>query len=279
MSSDQVSKQLTSYVEEYRLDVRGLQVWTPYWRDEVPKSASDRPRRGPLNGKGTPSQIKSYIDEHLPADLHIETAQDVRSWMHSVGLGVDCSGLIFHVLDRHLRESYETELAAHLFKAREQLLKDFHNPAYTHPPHITEELLQSQPEWVSLATIREFWGNQPIRLAGVAIMGSLAANDIIERASEAQPGDIVIMDGITGVPHDVVVTHVNGSEVTYAESGRTEEERLSGTGGDGVRFGQISITDPSRPMSDQHWHSQPFLDEHKLLPDGHRRLKLLNRQS
>lgn len=269
------SNTLREIIEEFHLEVGGVKAWTPYWRDEVPKTADDRPVRGPLNGKGTPAQINDYLATHMPIDHTLDTEAQIQAHMFSLGLGVDCSGFIFYVLDQFLQRTRHTTLAEHLYKPREALIADFHNPAYTHPEHITLELLQNQPEQVPLLKIQQFWGNQPIRLAGVSILGSEAANVVIPRARDAKPGDQIFMAGITGVPHNVVIVSNDGDTITYAESGRTEEERLSSDRFGGVRYGRIIVHEPNRPMNYQTWESQEFFDEHIFDDTCHRRLRVL----
>lgn len=266
--------QLKAIADEYKLTVNGVSFWTPYWRDEIPKNKGDQPIRGILNGKGTPAQIEQVLSEHLTkVSKELETGDDYRQFMAEIKLGVDCSGFIFYVFDQYLKKFSSLSLADHLFKPREALLKDYHNPAYTHPDSITEELLLSQPEQVSLTKIQEFWGNQPVRLAGVRILTSLAANDVVLRAGDIMPGDQIVMEGRGGsVPHHVLVTDVEEAEVVYVHSGRLDARSAGEVGG--VEYGVITVTDADRPISHQQWHNQQLVEEHVLEDDCTRRLKV-----
>lgn len=266
---------IKSIVNEYQLQIDGVSFWAPYWRDEIPKTEDDRPLRGPLNGKGTPAQLTDYLKRHLHnSPTPLKSGEDYRQFMHHLGLGVDCSGFVFYVLDQCLHKTKGKRLQDHLFKSRDALLADFHNPAYVHPKHITEELLKGQPEQVSLTKIQEFWGNQPVRLAGVRILISEAANVIIPTAAEIQIGDQILMEGRTGtIPHHVLVVAVADDVITYAHSGRLDN-RADGELG-GVEYDRITITDPSKPINHQVWDNQALIDEHVLHDDCTRRLKVL----
>lgn len=271
------SERLKSLVNEYQLEIEGIKFWTPYWRNELPTTANPRPKIGPFKGKGTPEQIRECLLSHLESlDHPPATPEDFRSTMNQLGLGIDCSGLVYHVLEGWLLSTRGLTLSDHLYKSRQALLADFDNPAYTHPEKITRSKLVALPEQVSLSVIKELWGNEPRRLAGTLILTSLAANDVISNVTDIQPGDQVVMQGVTGVPHNVVITAVEGSQIEYAESGRPEAVRLAGRFG-GVQYGSITVTDPAKTLNHQQWHSQDFIDEHIFDDDCVRRLKILSK--
>ncbi|TAK88973.1 hypothetical protein EPO04_02590 [Patescibacteria group bacterium] len=269
------SRKLIEIANRYKLSEGGVEFWTPYWRDEVPSHQGEHPVRGLYNGKGSPDEIQEALEQHIgQAKGHLKTGNDYRQFMASIRLGVDCSGFIFHVFDEYLQDQ-GLNLADYLYKDRTALLKDFFNPAYTHPPHITEDLLQSQPEHVSLAKIQEFWGNQPVRLAGVRILTSLAANEVVPTVNKIRPGDQIVMDGRNvNIPHHILVVEVTGDKLMYVHSGRLDVRAEGEVGG--VEYGVITITNPNKPINHQDWHNQQLFNEHVMDDDCQRRLKVFN---
>lgn len=260
----------SSFVDDYHLVVDGVKFWTPYWRDELPSVERLTPKTGPYKGKGAPLQLLHNLQGHLKTstDPRPKDPEAYRQLMHQLHLGVDCSGFAFYILELWLAQR-DLRLADHIFKPRADLLADFANPVYTHPPTITKELLESQPEQVPLSTIQKFWGNEPVRLAGVSYLTNDAATVAVEKIAEIMPGDIVAMTGNDGVPHCIVVTEHHGNEIAYAHSGLTPPDKLGG-----VEYGRIIVTDPGASLDAQQW-SPNLLGSRQLNAAPVRRLKVL----
>lgn len=242
-----ITVNLRKHIDRYQLNIDGVKAWTPYWRDELPTLQSPHPLTGPYKGKGSPNQIKDYLLAHLNDE--VERSEDgIRRFMKQLHLGVDCSGFLYHVLDGLVQDRLGRRLADHLYKPRQALIADFHNPVYTHPPNITLELLQGQPEQVSLSTIQEFWGNDPVRLAGVHILCSPAATSSVPSVAALHPADLIELTGSDGIPHCLLVVQNDGQTITYAHSGRNQPSEIGG-----VEYKTIEITAPQDPIFMQQW--------------------------
>lgn len=85
------------YYEYTHLPLGGKKVRCPYW--------SNRQRillAGPYKGKGTPSQItRATIDtaKRHNLDLRKLSPSDIRRFMEHHRIGIDCSGLVYHMAD------------------------------------------------------------------------------------------------------------------------------------------------------------------------------------
>jgi len=257
-------------VDDYQLEVDGIKFWTPYWRDELPTVKHPMPKTGPYKGKGTPPQLLHNLEGYLKTSTQRRSnnPESYRQLMHQLHLGVDCSGFAFYILELWL-EQRKIHLADHLFKPRTDLLADFENPVYTHPPIVTRELIESQPEQVPLSTIHNFWGNEPVRLAGVRYLTSEAATVAVEKVADIETGDIVAMTGKDGVPHCVVIIGKSGQEIIYAHSGLTPPSKLGG-----VEYGSVTVIDAQAPINAQYWESG-LLERMQLGSSSVRRLRVL----
>jgi hypothetical protein len=239
---------LLEAVNHYRLELGGVKFWTPYWRDSLPTLDQPRPASGPFKGKGTPEELLEYLQGNRDFDREYADGEDYRQEMRNLKLGIDCSGFAYYILSQWLSETMGETLDNHLYKPRQRLLDVWHNPLLQHPPRITEAGIMALPEQVSLRQIQEFWGNNPVRLADVAVLTSTAATVAVLTAGEVRPGDIVRMRGADDIAHCVVIVEVAEHELTFAHSGRISEDELGG-----VELGKIQINDPQRSLVDQTW--------------------------
>ena len=184
-------------------------------------------------------------------------------------LGVECSGFIFYILDSYLQDNLKVELKTQLLKPRADLLQ------FADPSGVTKEQLEAEPEQISLAKIQEFWGNQPVRLAGVTILASPLANRCFAEVDQVRPGDTIYMMGQDGIAHLLIVTAASPEAIEYAHSGGTYD-RPGNYGG--IQLGRITITDPSLPIDQQIWEGegQFILDHHDFEAQTLRRLNILD---
>jgi hypothetical protein len=265
---------LYTLVQDYCLEIDGVKFWTPYWRDQLPSVDNPVPLTGPYKGKGTPPQLLHNLEGYLKTstERRPNDPELYRQLMHQLHLGVDCSAFVFYVLEQWLALQ-GISLADNLFKPRQDLLVDFDNPVYKHPAKITRELLESLPEQVPLSTIQDFWGNHPIRLAGVIYLTSDAATVRVVTASQVQPGDMLRSTGTDGILHCIVIVKREGAHLTYAHSARETPHDIGG-----VEYGEITITQPHKAITEQQWQDPSFLRAQFAEQPVHRLRVLADRQ-
>ncbi|MBI5358588.1 hypothetical protein HZB69_03130 [Candidatus Amesbacteria bacterium] len=85
----------------------------PYWMNDLPKNI-----KGPYSGKGTPKQIihaiKLCAKKH-GLDVINSTKTALSVFMKNNRIGIDCSGLAYHLSDRLNIEKYGFSLAKKFF--------------------------------------------------------------------------------------------------------------------------------------------------------------------
>ena len=175
-------------------------------------------------------------------DLHTLNEELLRQFLVDHGLGIECSGFVYHILDAELRARGLGALKSHL-KFPE-----------THSP------------WRKLvARLR------PVENTNVRVLAD-EANSVPVSLSDVQSGDIIIFLN-AGAKHDrdhVLLVekaqyntstqqHVNTvrnslflipNSLTYIHS---FQWRTDGKYHHGVRRGQIEIVDESKPLIEQRW--------------------------
>jgi len=84
------------------LPFRTTKIACPYWVNDFNKGI-----KGPFSGKGTPGQIvmTSYkAAKKLKINLDILSARELRSFLKNNRIGIDCSGFVFHLLNKFDKE-------------------------------------------------------------------------------------------------------------------------------------------------------------------------------
>lgn len=271
------SELIKSLADEYYLEVNGVKFWTPYWREGegLPATNKAEASKGPMKGKGTPEQIQKTLLE-LAENKGFNKGEEWRRYMRmELHLGVECSGFIYYVLSQFLEQRKDIRLQDHLYKSRKDLVADFDQFGSAHKPEVTRELLMGLSEQVSLSEIQKFWGNNPRYLAGIKILTDDAASVIVNDLQRLRPGDQIAMMGLDGVAHSLLVVDAGRSTITYVHSGGTHG-RPNYYGG--VEYGEIIISDASKPIGEQEWlkngelilktHKDFVLRRLKVLDDG-----------
>ncbi|HVE80783.1 MAG TPA: hypothetical protein VNA68_01430 [Candidatus Dormibacteraeota bacterium] len=263
---------MRKFIDEYELKVDGVSFWTPYYMAPVHTKENPNPKPGPLKGKGSPAEITQVLLEEL-ADKRLKDGEEYRKFMHGIGLGVECSGFMYFVLDQALK-SRGIRLADCLYKSREQMLEIYDNPVLTPPAGLNRGAVEAYPDAVPLSQIQKDWGNQPRNIADMATIASPLANDCFDDVSGIKPGDMIYMTGHDGIPHAVLVVKVKKDVIEFVHSGGPHGKKdYYG----GVEYGSIDITDPAQPIEKQEWHSRfDFVQTtHYFEPKALRRLKVL----
>lgn len=216
---DEVQNLIDQYLS---LEINGKTVKTPYYRNVKRVRAELRS----LVGKGTPTEIieETKIYAKLRGfRFRKATVDNIRKFMLSQGLGIDCSGLVAHLYDRWLLSVNKGSLYQNLtFAPNRSLYKRF----------VT---------WL-----------RPIEHMGANLLTGRLNTDPIELC-EVAPGDMIRLKGLRGGHHVALIT-----EVTYDKDAKPEKflyvQSTPYYGDDnGVRISEVKITDCTKSLRVQVW--------------------------
>ena len=193
-----------------------------------------------LVGKGTPAEIadearivsrqykKGIFDNEGHCCVHSHSPEEhiscIRRFLIDNNLGVDCSGLVAHVLTRHFLESKKIDLRKKMFIAAP---RNFFR-------------------WL-IGRLR------PIEQMSVSVFASDANSSPLDKISELRAGDLIVMLK-TGPRrnrnHMLLVTGTENGSIAYVHSRAWQSE---GQYGHGVSGGVIKITSPGAGLLQQEW--------------------------
>ena len=217
----------------------------------------------PLRGKGTPAQLQVELDRFLALEVaRPEDSEAIRELMRRHGLGLDCSGFAYQLLNTLSEARLGKWLASYLVLNDEEVLKAGrrHKERAFELPHGT-----SLPHVLPLGAVCELWGKDPIDIAGVARLCDESIAFRVEAVSEMRPGDMIRMTNDNG-DHVAVVIEVSQQEVRYAAC---EDSR---TGFGGVTEHVITVVNPALELAEQTWSQSRIYKQHAA-HDGVWRLK------
>lgn len=207
--------------------VGGAECLVPYFNNKTVQARAALPVHV---GKGSPAEIAEEVEASLfkhRISKDTLTGEELRRFMTDNNIGVDCSGFAYHVLDAESVERGHGPLAKHL--------------AHAGSGRFMAKLLHAM---------------KPVRNTGVTAFAD-DANSRPVPVAEAAPGDIITMidgDEGSGRNHILVVHEVEqaagGGIIRYSDAVAYPEDGLHGSG---VKQGEIEITDPTLPITDQHW--------------------------
>lgn len=214
---------INEFIEQYfKMDILGIQVTAPYYRNVKRVRAELRS----LVGKGTPEEL---IEETvIYAKLHNfffenKSAKDVREFMESEGIGIDCSGLISHILDFWLKKSGVGGIGSNI-----------KYPQASFRTTIARKLRVI--ENISADLLTNELNSTKVNLANV------------------KPGDLIRLKGEKRGDHIAMIYSVEKDDnskkivkVTYVHS--AENYGVSS----GVKFGEIEIIDENKNLEEQKW--------------------------
>jgi hypothetical protein len=255
---DRNARILTAAVEEYQLQIGGVTFWAPYWINapESPYFVG-----APYTGKATPRQLKRAVMA-LKAQDQPKTGEGYRKLMVEHGLGVDCSALAYHALDRLLRRR-GSRLSEHVFAAKAEVVQASQRPRWRQAG-VTQETIQGLPPFVSIDRLHQLFGVNPRWSVNAARLTSDATTIKINHLGEARPGDMIKLSGFHHA-HLGVVVAVDARILIYADSSREW-----GNYG-GVRFVTIKLNGHDE-LANQTWVDRRFFFPEK--GDSLRRLKV-----
>ncbi len=201
---------------------------------------SKRIARGQLRslaGKGTPQEIveeakimsiqygHDILDKHglchLPEKQKVEA---IRKYLIDHDLGIDCSGLVTHILRAHFKETNNIDLVKYI--------------------HIIS----------ACGIYRRLVAKlRPIENIGISTLADDANTMRITRLNAIESGDMITMLK-TGPnkkrDHILLITDIENKVIKYVHARAWSSE---GKYGHGVMIGQIKITDPNKNLLEQEW--------------------------
>jgi hypothetical protein len=239
-------------VDRFQLSVGAVRFWVPYW---INREAAPYRLNAPYRGKGTPGQLASALARYAQGS-GATTAEDWRRLMRQHGLGIDCSGFVYYVLDQLLQQRYRQRLASHLMLRRLEVLEALER----RPERKIATPPESLPEVMPLGEACALWHKDPVNLTNVQRLVDPLVVEAVPSLLEVVPGDL-IKTWYKGEDHIAVVVEANSRQIVYADSG----DRANGGLG-GVAYGIINITNPALGLEAQDWERR-----HHYNPAGGRR--------
>jgi hypothetical protein len=256
-------KSLRPYVDEYRLKIDGVCLWAPYY-----VQAGERLRGvpAPFRGKGTPGQMVGAFKAYLGrSSQRIASADDAYRIMRQIGLGVDCSGFVYQVLDRYLTVARGYPGLRHHLVVHQDEIEE----ALSHHPERAQELpVDPATRTVLLDGTCRIWKKNPRMITHVRRLCDPLTSVRIETAAAWRAGDMIALSGEYG-DHVAIVVERTAHTVVYAES----RDRPDGMGG--VGYGVMRLLDLSQGLEAQEWPDREFYHPENG-QDGVWRLKVLN---
>lgn len=203
-----------------------------------------------LIGKGTPEEIveeakiisiqysKDVFDKNGVFNAHVdhpaehEQAECIRQFLVDNNLGIDCSGFVTNVLQKHFWETKKIDLARKLFVTPK---KNF-------------------LRWI-ISRLR------PVEQISVGVYANDKNTLVVNELQKIQPADLIIMLK-TGPNknhnHILLVTEVSVEKIKYAHARAWSSE---GKYGHGVAQGAITIASPEKGLLEQVWEEKDKIGE------------------
>ena len=232
MTNKTLSKPALQIINDYlNLSIADKKIKTPYFNNRRNKI------RGGLRvliGKGSPKDIieeTTILSLREKADIKNLNEEDLQKYLVEHNLGIDCSGLVYHILDAELKSGNKGSLHK-----------------YIRRPWIKNPLRKL------IARLRT------VENAGVSTFNNPANSKEVE-VKDIKPGDMIMMVN-TGKNHNIhhilIIHKIDDKTIHYTHSFQYPED---GQYNHGVRQESIEITDPSKTLLEQNW-SEPRMLEH-----------------
>lgn len=207
------------------------------------------------SGKGSPEMIrKALILEARFHDLDLEKATifEIYDFMRLHRIGIDCSGLVYHVLDAYVQACLSKPLATFLVRYPGALGK------------LERALLRyKRYRRISAKTL-----TSPLNTIEVYAAKNIQIGDLIRISRERD--HVLIVTRLTRDENDTI------TQIEYAHSSSVNTQQR------GPHYGYITVTDPEKGLEAQEWLENTKRNEnygkefHRPdLGDSVRRLKIL----
>ncbi len=214
-----------NFINEYlNLPLGGKKVRCPYYINT--KKFRQRMGLRVLIGKGTPEEIKteSLIYEKLrKVNFNEMSSKEIRDFLIKCRIGIDCSGFVSHILDNLLTSQTKKHIWKYLKWPKMNLYK-------------------------TIARIL-----RPIENISAWMLTNDENSYKIKDLNNIHPGDLIRSVGLEDQSYHVMiiieVLRENGKikSFKYANSTRWYKDQ------NGVRIGEVIITNPSDYLVDQNW--------------------------
>lgn len=260
-----MAKSIEQLVDAYKLKAGGVEFWTPYFinsRDLSPDPDKFKP--GPYKGKGTPAQLQSWVDRYYSKHPSNKTDKEWREILREHGVGIECSGFVYSVLDEFLKAAGRGRLWDYIYIPRGDLLKSY-DDGYR-PKGVSRAQIEKYPENIVLKDFCKSWNKDPRRSTNVKRLVSDQATIQIGKVTSLKPGDLVFLVGVAGDHVGVIISN-DGGVIEYADSIGYQQI--------GVSKYKIKITNPDLPIEKQNWGDKSWYAERYDFK-GLRRLRPLN---
>lgn len=229
-----LSPQALEVIQKYfQLPFPGKQISCPYFNN---RRARLRGGLRAMIGKGSPEDIveeATIFSLREKVDLNKLNNEELKKFLINHNLGIDCSGLVYHILDAEMQA-----------RGKGSLHKVLKRPWFKNP-------------------LRKFLVKlRPIENTGVGTFHH-EVNSFEIKLSEIQPGDMIIIMG-AGLKQDynhvLLVESVN-SELGTLNYIHSFQYPTDGQYNHGVRQESITITDTNKNLLEQTW-SEPQMQEY-----------------
>ncbi|KKQ28205.1 MAG: hypothetical protein US42_C0001G0056 [Candidatus Magasanikbacteria bacterium GW2011_GWC2_37_14] len=227
-----LSTQALEVIQNYlHLPFPGHNISCPYFNN---RRARLRGGLRALIGKGSPADIveeATIISLREKINLNKITDEELKKFLIDKKIGIDCSGLVYHILDAEMKAQGKGSL--------QKILK---RPWFKNP--IRKLLVKLRPiENTGVGTFNHEINSMEINLKDLA------------------PGDLIIIMG-AGVKQDynhiLLINQIADNKIQYTHSFQYPNDGLYNHG---VRQETITITDPNKSLLDQTW-SEPQMQDY-----------------
>lgn len=178
------------------------------------------------SGKGTPEMIRNELvskAQYHDFDLHNATTFEIFDFMRTHRIGVDCSGLVYHLLDAYVQALLHKPLSSFLVRYNGNFGK-------------IEKLLLSYKRYrrINAKTL-----TSPLNTTEVYAVKNIEIGDLIRISRER---DHVLL--VTKINRDQDGTITN---VQYIHSSSVHTQKR------GPHYGEIVVLEPEKGLESQNW--------------------------
>jgi len=224
-----MSSLLKSIANEYlNFQVKGKKVNIPYCIVKPPNEKYEQYHMGRTDkylnyaGKGTPEQIKKSLliaAKKRNFDLDKASAERIAEFMEKEGIGIDCSGYVYNILNAYLKKAKGVFLGQNILRYPGLLGK------------IERFLLQK---------------NRVRRVSGTTLTSNL--NTIkIYKVKDILPGDMLRLTHTHwSGKHPALILNLTKDEILYTHCSEYSQKQ-------GPHLAKIKILDPEKGLEFQDW--------------------------